>query len=593
MVRIALMAWLCMGCLASAAELVARPGEASLKSADETYPQVSIEANWYPSYAVDDKRYRVEVDQVVGLSQHRTATGPEAYKLHWLGETGGIACLAADLDWSKADPNETRPWRTFHRLDLKTMEWLDPFVLPEPSIDRPQNSNPFSSPPFKRDVHAEQLIVTPRGIILLCRESVEGQTNFAGAAPFRMPVGHHVTMYEPTATDPLWTHEIKSDMSEEHRVGIRMNSYEGSIQPLQFVATNGGGMVIVCTGELGSLVGIHAEKGKPLWRIPAIWEYERARTGPSSDIFSMERFALDWVAAEELGTTILDDGEEKVDAQEIERRVRRKLRGERALEAAKRKFYARMEGRITAGPYLVPGKDWRGNARMYIAVARSTKPEPDGYQQPEHSILYEIDPKHGSISALARLPKVILGEPSHALPGSLVVTCEDGGMARILPYDDHDSGSVGPDDYWEVCMLPVDWYREYRFQEPYVFGADRPEPGIFAIAGQRIFRPIAETIDDKKAHEYRLLLNVIDGKSGLNQTLTLTLPIDGRRPTPEELEAKRKTEKLFGIFGGPVARYVWLKHLQVNQNQLTAVIAHGKEQTAVTFDISKLLAAPP
>lgn len=45
--------------------------------------------------------------------------------------------------------------------------------------------------------------------------------------------------------------------------------------------------------------------------------------------------------------------------------------------------------------------------------------------------------------------------------------------------------------------------------------------------------------------------------------------------------------------GGPIPRYIWLADLQLEQNQLTAVIAHGKERTAVTFDISKLLAARP
>ncbi|NQT37700.1 MAG: hypothetical protein HQ581_09440 [Planctomycetes bacterium] len=552
---------------------------------------------------VGDRRYRVDANTATDVtdpdtSKHRRASVSEDYELRWVGAAEGVAFLVADRVREKYDPDKPGTNRRFHRLDLGLMKWLDPFELPEPSIDRYRKNvihfGGSAAQKPRRHVLADHLLVTPRGIVVLCEETIEQQNTFASDIVQYVSVGYHVSCYAPKSTRVKWNRPVR-DGNRGHRVvGYSMRRYDDSIQRLTYVpGSHDDDLILVCRGERDAVTCLAAANGKVCWRIPAIWEYERGFIGPSTFLHYIERFGLDFMAAQAAKSPVLRGNEEEIDRKELAEAIRWKMASRRKLTAARKAFYARYQGRITAGPIVVPDADGFGNPRIYVAATRSLKPEPGCVEQPEHAFVYEIEPHRWGgpeITGMTRLPRAVIGRPYRKVPGGFVLSCSQGCMVRLRTYEPVFGAIMGPGRAADDLILQIDWYREYLMRSPSAWFRADPPTNVAGFSKARLFRPSRAYVRGKEDKVYDLQINVVDLRTGLDRDLTLSVPFEGKLPIPEtglgSFNRGDPTERLYA--SGPHA--VWIDHLGVDGDRLTAVVAHGSQCTALTFDLSAILA---
>jgi hypothetical protein len=588
-----------IGGITAAAEFRAQPAEATLRDAERTYPCVGVKPDWYPTHLVGRRRYRVDANSVTDVtepdeSKHRQASVPQDCRLRWAGAAEGIAFLVADRGVTELELDNPESHRRFCRLDLGSMKWLDPFKLPEPSIDRCQGKllhfggNASQEP--RRHVLADHLLVTPIGIVALCEETIEQPSEFGLDVMQRHSVGFHVNCYAPTDVEAKWSRAVRCGSSTRRIVGFAMRSYDDSVQRLTYVpGSHDDDVILVCPGERNAVVCLAATDGKVCWRMPAIWEYERGFIGPSVFEHYIERFGLDYASVIDARNPVLYHGEDDIDRKELRERTRRKIQAGRKLAAARKAFYARYEGRITAGPIVVPDA---GRGRAYLAAVRSLKPESGCAEQPEHAIVYEIDPSGDSaeITSMTRLPRAVIGWPHRAVPGGFVLSCDRGCLVRLRTYEhDFSRGFMGPGRMADDMVLQIDWYREYLMRCPSArFMAD-PPADVAGFSKVRLFRPGRAYVREMEDKVYHLQINVVDLRTGLDHDLTLSVPFAGELPIPEtglsSFNRGHSSERLTSH--RPHA--VWINHLCVNDGCLTAAVVHGSQCTALTFDLLAML----
>lgn len=574
------------------AEFRPRPADASLRDTERAYACVGVETGWYPSHVVGNRRYRVEANTVTDVTdpdeaKHRRVSVSADYHLRWIGAADGIAFLVADSSTAKLGPNAPRPYRQFHRLDLDSMKWLEPFELPEPSSDRYGGGAVHigDSAPQKPQLHVLpiDLLLTPEGVVVLCEETLEQQDAFGPES-----VGYHVSCYPPQDIEAKWDRFIRQGKRARQSVAYNLWSSDDSIQRLSyFSGRSDEGLILACLGEHDAVVCLAAIDGEVYWRIPAIWEYERGLGGPE---YYIERFGLDYVTAQTAYDPILLNDEEEIDRKELRLKIREKMQARRKLDASRKAFYARYQGRITAGPIVVPDGDGRGNPVVYVAAARSLKPEPGWIEQPEHYVLYEIDPQYGDLTSMARLPRAVTGWPYRDVHGGVVLSCDRGSMVRLRTYEPEFGGISRPGSATDDLVLQFDWYRDYLMRCPPSWFIAEPPTDVAGFSKLRLFRPGMAYVRTADANVYSLQINVADLRTGLDHDMTLSVPYDGELPIPEtglaSLNRGTSTERLQAT--GPHA--VWINSISVNDDQLIIAVAHGSERTALTFDLSEMLA---
>jgi hypothetical protein len=598
----ALAALSVVGGIAAAAEFRAQPAKATLKYAERTYPRVGVETDWYPTHLVGDRRYRVDANTVTEVtgpdeSKHRRASVSVDYRLRWVGAAEGIAFLVADRVLGKYDPDKPETNRRFHRLDLGLMKWLEPFKLPTASIDRSRGNvvhfGGSSTQKPRRHVLANHLLVTPKSIVVLCEETIEQQDAFAPDFMQYDLVGYHVSCYAPKDAEAKWEHTIRHGNRARRSVGYSMWSYDDSIERLTYVSGSyGDDLILVCPGERDAVVCLAAADGKVRWRTPAIWEYERGFIGPSVFEHYIERFGLDYMSVQTAKSPVLFDDEAEIDRKELREEIQRKMKAQRKLAAAREAFYARYQGRITAGPIVAPRADRFGAPRIYVAAARSLKPDPGCVEQPEHAFVYEIE-LHGDymeFTGMTRLPRAVIGRPYRKVPGGFVLSCDQGCMVRLRTYEPVFGGIMGPGRAADDMVLQIDWYREYLMRCPSAWFIADPPTDVAGFSEERLFRPSRAYVRKKEDKVYHLQINAVDLRTGLDRDLTLCVPFEGDLSSPEtglsSFNRGAPTEHLYAH--GPHA--VWIDRLCVNGDRLTVVVAYGSECTALTFDISAMLA---
>jgi hypothetical protein len=597
----ALAALSLFGGIAAAVEFHPRPAEATLKDTERTYPRVSVEKDWFPTHSFGNRRYRVDANTVTEVtvpdkSKQRQASVPADYRLRWLGAAEGIAFFVADHDVARFDPDDPKSNRMFHRLELDSMKWLDPFKLPEPSIKPTQQQGIFLAQHAKdgtrKLVLADHLLVTPKGIVVFSTESVLYRNVYSPDFLQSELIGYHVSCYAAQDTEAKWDGIIRCGNQASRSVGFAMSSYDDSIERLTYVSgSHDDDLILVCPGEREAVVCLTAADGKVRWRIPAIWEYERGFIGPSVYEHYIGRFGLDYMTVQTAKNPVLN-GNEEIDRKELRERIQSKMQARRKLTAASKAFYARSQGRITAGPIVAQNDDHLGSPRIYVAATRSLKPEPGGVEQPEHAFVYEIEAHsdRAEITGMTRLPRAVIGRPSRKVPGGFVLSCNQGCMVRLRTYEPVFGGVIGPGRAADDLVLQVDWYREYLMRSPTAWFIAAPPTDVAGFSKARLFRPSSAYIRNKEDEIYELQINVVDLRTGLDRDMTLSVPFKGSLPFPETGISSFNQGTLTEHFYAHGPHVVWIDRLTVDGDRLKVVVTHGSAPTELTFDVSAMLA---
>jgi hypothetical protein len=588
-----------------AADFQPRPAEATLTGDERKYPRVGVQNEWFPTHVIGERRFRVDGNVVIEVGgadtgePRRASVGAE-YQLRWMGAAEGIAFLAADRDFAKRDPTDPETDRQFHRLELSTMKWLDPLKLPAPSIKLTHRQDRYLAERAKDKpksvVLARRLIVTPGGVVVLSDETAVFRGVLFAETVLHLVIGQHVTCFPVNEVDAKWDRVLRDGNPPSPDFGF-VPTDDDTVERLQYVpaAVHDTALIVACPGDRSDVTCLTADDGKVRWRIPAIWEYERGFIGPSVFEHYIERFGLDYMtvsAAREPVPTGYENTDRKIDAKtaakELQHRVQQKIKAVGQLAAAKKTFYARYEARITAGPIVVNGVDDFKRSRIYVAVRRSLKPEPGRVEQPEHGLIYEIDPHDqvAVIRGMTLLPRAVVRRPYRHVPGGIVLSCDRGCMVRLRTYETVFGGFMGPGAAADDLVLQIDWYREYLMRTPAAWLSAEPAASAPGFSKSRMFRPGSAYIRKKEDKIYELQINVVDLRTGLDRDLTLSIPFDGEIAIPETGVSSFNGEQ-FAVHG---RQGVWIDDLRVDGKRLAVVVAvDARSPTELTFDLSALL----
>jgi len=113
---------------------------------------------------------------------------------------------------------------------------------------------------------------------------------------------------------------------------------------------------------------------------------------------------------------------------------------------------------------------------------------------------------------------------------------------------------------------------------------------VTGFSRARLFRPSVAYVREKEDRVYEFRVNVVDLRSGSDQDLTLSVPFAGELPVPESgISSYGRGTPAERVYAhGPNA--VRIDRIDVDGDQLTFVIAHDSDFTALTFDLSAMLA---
>ena len=149
---------------------------------------------------------------------------------------------------------------------------------------------------------------------------------------------------------------------------------------------------------------------------------------------------------------------------------------------------------------------------------------------------------------------------------------------------------MGPGGAADDLILQIDWYREYLMHCPSAWFMADPPADVAVLSKVRLFRPSRAYVREMEDKVYHLQINVVDLRTGLDRDLTLSVPFEGELPIPEtglsSFNRGQSSERLQA--SGPHA--VWIDSISVNDGRLTIAVAHGSDCTALTFDLSAMLA---
>ncbi len=296
-----------------------------------------------------------------------------------------------------------------------------------------------------------------------------------------------------------------------------------------------GDLLVVCAGPHEDLLALADQTGEERWRREAIWELRRAFVGPSVWTYSVKRI----VAADD------EPG-----------------RGRLAALS-----------HVVAGPFAVRAED---GFRVFAAVGLDRDEYSRGYLT--EGLVLEFDERGVPVSAV-QTPRAVrtgLDMESGILwflkGGALAFSEPSSGAREMIIFGGGDA--VGR----------LAWYRDApagpRVQCRL---ATMPAGEYFAREGDTAFRVrFGGFVPDGEPGSFCLPLERVDLRTGVAETLLLSVPFGGHVPSAGEEELSRPT-----VIGVPHG--LWIAGLAFAGGRLTVTVA-GKQPLAseMTFDLQAL-----
>jgi len=339
-----------------------------------------------------------------------------------------------------------------------------------------------------------------------------------------------VALFEPRATRAKWSQSFPwrgTGVPAMMTTAGAWRADDDAIVPLswregEWIEGDSDPAIVVCAGWQEDIICLGAESGETRWHIPRIWEYERGFIGPSTFEHFVQRFGIQDFEVQLAGQSDVKDDPRLADEQQKARQL---------LADTQRKFDETYSGWITAGP-IIPAGDGGGN--IFIAAARRRGHGQDIGDLAQATV-YELEADSGEVIAASPLPRLVDGQPQHALPGAIVWGCQRGGLVRLHESGyNFDYGLFGPGAGWaNDATCSVAWYREYGMRLPASWFSADPPIGVAAFDAQYYHRPAAAYIETKEQPIYRFVINRVNLETGLDHDLTLSIPYTGDFPMPK------------------------------------------------------------
>jgi hypothetical protein len=456
------------------------------------------------------------------FARRRVARSPDGSRLTWLLAHDGVAYLAVGMD-DQLPPTELR------RFDLEKMDWastLYPADCERPSGGRrdgiiAETVGEASGQNLSLTSCLGAIVPIRRGVAVLTYTfQAHGDSPKATWFNWLKGVAYTVSVFESTG-ELRWKRSFVyagESTSPDTLPPQQCTPHEGMRIPERFIT----GLcvidglfqrLLVCAGPKENLICLEQSTGRVAWRIPRIWEHDHIQVGPSSMGSSIGRLRNS-VARPPTGQPAHQqpEHEQPDDAP---------LVGE-GLDAA---YCARLvldslySSEIVAGPMIVPKSDG-DDRRVFVAVARRLRSNWPGAGE---SIVYEIDTE-GQCVSLVRLPRIVAGWPYAVLDGSLVWSCECGGVVRIGRSDVSRYAGFRCAGSWHTT--PILWYRDLPLREGSLAFESRSLFSVGFSSDNIMIRGGPSWLTSTDGQRWaRCIIEIIELTSGLADLMTLSIPL--------------------------------------------------------------------
>lgn len=542
---------------------------------------------WQPEYTKETYSIRTMKNVIHVRAQNsstpRIARLPEKRRVVWLGTDSHIAIFVRipqprPHEGIFPSPNPTiEP--TIYRLDLDSMEWLSPLRIG--STDSHQNHDGTA----KSFCSLGKVAVSNGVLAVLTYSGAETPEPGYPSVLFKKASAYKVSLFQLRGSKPEWErrfewHGTKREVPSVD-LGIAAPSYmkKPITELLTWIPRRNGRVatLLVCAGEKEDVLCLSAIDGNECWRIERIWEFSRDYIGPSAFEYFICRLGMDlWtVEPESVFPKEVNASDEEVQRQAL------KI----AVAEARKQFYSIYDGRIAAGPVLVPEDASRRSFRVFIGVARDPRngcPRGQPNAMVAEGLVYELDAEHGEVEAMTRLPRCLVPRPYHVLPGGLISSCERGYLVRLgLSTVDFSRGFT----FSENDMLcRIAWYRELPFRQTAAWFLAEAEPGIVCFSNELAFRADLAFVRTPEDKVYHFLITAVDLQSGVPREVTLEVPFEGDFTLPEGGKAT-----FSGTVRASEPHLLRIANLQTEGDVLHVTMDEiGKRSVRVSFDLSAI-----
>jgi len=497
---------------------------------------------WRKEYAAGKRSVRItnrriEVSEK-NESELRFTHVPDNCTPVWLGFGGDIAFFAnipqprASTGFFPLENPLVEP--TIYRLDLDSMQWLAPLRMGGTSRqEQGKTQNRFTS---------LGTVAISDGVLAVLTYSGTKKPVADNPSIVSQNVSHYkVSLIQLRGSKPEWERPFQWNANDvgvpklDLKAATPTDLRRPGTELLSWIPGHGhrGESLLVCAGAKEDVVCLAASDGRERWRIERIWEFSRAYTGPSVFEHSIWRLGMDVSNVEEAGVVAT---EVDADDQSVQRLQERAMRA--AITDARKLFYSIYDGRITAGPLIVPADEAWSSFSVFVGVARDPKnghprrlPDPNVAE----GLVYEIDGDNGYMEAMTHLPRGVVARPYRVLRGGLVWACDRGCLVRLeVSKPDFSRGfTFSGDD----MLCRIKWYREIPFRKPTAWFLADVAPNTVCFSKDFMFRADLAFVRKPEDKVYHYLITVVDLQSGVDRDISLDVPFDGDFILPESGKA--------------------------------------------------------
>jgi hypothetical protein len=371
---------------------------------------IHVISPWRNAHRSGGHRLVIKDDAVTAVDP---ATGKERWslktvdgsKLEWLAGDNAIAYFSA-----------VGPEAKVRRLDIDKAKWLDPLLLVLKGEMAPNGAQ------------IRDALIDDKTLVLLSAEKAPADVKIEN---------YRVSLFEGNETTPVWSKTFQAAQERAYTGGLlwaaRRPDYAiSSVQSLNWVGKH----LLVCAGPRQDLLCLDRAKGKEIWRLPRVWEFDRGFTGPSVWSNHLSRFGLDSFTeytAKDPSGIVNYKGKKGIEAQQL---AQKDAKAE--LAAARKEHEELYDCSLVAGPVVVStGKALRGDQDYAIFVGVAKGPNRgrwSGYRS--DCIVYEIG-RSGQMVGRAVVPRMVNGWQFGQVENGVVWSCQrravSSGRARPAP----------------------------------------------------------------------------------------------------------------------------------------------------------------
>jgi hypothetical protein len=511
------------------------------------------QAPWRQEYLAGNLRLVLEQRKALAVQADGktkwTAESPDGKQLYWLAGDQSVAYLGGYQQDTKGRSEQLDSPPRVRRLDLTSGKWLADLPI-----------GPDEKPVAKQTESVLSVLAGNKHVVVLSTSVYsEDDSDKAGQL-----ASYRVTCFKKGEPKSLWSKSFRSAGTKKREGAILLsaarwpNSASSRVQHLSWL----GDALLVCAGEMQHILCLERDTGQGRWWVDHIWQKERGFIGPSVWQHTLG------------GSREGSPGE-----------ANKKKEGP---ELFKGETDTGIRGAVIGGPVVVPILDTDGEEKshhIFVAASRTRATRYADYLA--QGTVYELD-ETGSFLSTANLPRLVQGERFHALPDGLVWACQQDALVKLAPSKHRGfigMGPGGPD-----LITRIVWYRQMETDEPDAWLRSDKAGDPIAFTEKWAFRPlIGGYVLDESKPVYYFPISVIDLRTGLDRTMTLHVPFEGKLPKPTtNYSGFNRPSGKSGIHTmGPYIMAI--TQLRVEGKTLRVTLAMEKWSAVADFDVDELL----